>query len=67
MDTISSHIVAVFSETHPECDVSSGGGQYSLAVGRRIDYLDVLTENFDLGESALKQQLPSGMSTLTNS
>ena len=66
VDIISSHITAVFSKTHPECDVSSrGGGQYSLAVGRRIDYLDVLMENFDLGESALRRQLPVGMSTST--
>lgn len=64
---ISSHIAAVFSKTHPECDYSSsrGGGQYSPAVGRRIDYLDVLMENFDLGESALRRQLPVGMSTST--
>ena len=58
VDTISTNIAAVFGESHSTFEFNHG--DHSLAFMRRIDYLDVLMENFDLGELALKRQLPVG-------
>ena len=58
VDTISANIAAVFDKSHSTFEFNYG--DHSLAFGRRIDYLDVLMENFDLGELALKRQLPVG-------
>ena len=56
--TVSSTIAAVFSEGAPECH--AGSSEFSVVVVRKVEYLEVLTENFKLGEAALKQQLPVG-------
>lgn len=58
---VSSTIAAVFNECEPECDVCYS--EFSVAVGRKMDYLEALVENFKLGEEALKCQLPIGMAT----
>ena len=57
--TVSSTIAAVFSTGAPECHVCYG--EFSVVVVRKVEYLEVLMENFKLGEEALKSQLPIGM------
>ena len=47
-----------YGGSQPDCETSCS--EYSTAVGRKIDYLEALMENFKLGEAALKQQLPTG-------
>ena len=59
LKTISANIVRVFGKSQqPDCGVNYG--EYSMVVGRKIEYLEALMENFKLGEAALKQQLPIG-------
>lgn len=60
--SISSNVVAVFSECEPEVGVSYSN--YSAVVGRKVEYLEALMENFKLGEAALRHQLPTGKNTL---
>ena len=55
---ISVTIARVFCGSQPNYETSYG--EYSTAVGRKIEYLEALMENFKLGEAALKQQLPVG-------
>jgi hypothetical protein len=56
---ISVTIARVFyGRSEPDCETSYS--EYSTAVGRKIEYLEALMENFKLGEAALKQQLPVG-------
>ena len=59
MKVISVTIAQVFcGSQQPDCETSYG--EYSTAVGRKVEYLEALMENFKLGEAALKQQLPVG-------
>lgn len=59
MKIISVTIARVFyGSSEPDCETSYS--EYSTAVGRKMDYLEALIENFKLGEAALKQQLPIG-------
>ena len=62
--TVSSTIAAVFSEGAPECH--AGSSEFSVVVVRKVEYLEVLTENFKLGEAALKQQLEDTMKAKVN-
>lgn len=55
---VSSTIAAVFSEGEPDC--LAGYSEFSVVVVRKVEYLEVLMENFKLGEEALKTQLPIG-------
>ena len=54
---VSANISAVFVR----CDIYN---EYSVDVGKKIEYLEALMENFKLGEMALKHQLPTGMPQL---
>ena len=55
---ISANIATVFGKSQPDSEASCS--EYSTGVGRKIEYLEALMENFKLGEAALKQQLPIG-------
>ena len=55
---VSANIAGVFSVSQPDCGASYS--EYSAVIGRKIEYLEALMENFKLGEAALKQQLPIG-------
>lgn len=59
MKVISVTIARVFCGSQ-QPDYETSYGEYSTAVGRKIEYLEALMENFKLGEAALKQQLPVG-------
>lgn len=56
---ISANVADVFSECQPDSIV--GLGEYSVVVGKKMEYLEALMENFKLGEAALTCQLPTGI------
>ena len=55
---ISANIATVFGKSQP--DGKASYSENSTVVGRKVEYLEPLMENFKLGEAALKQQLPIG-------
>lgn len=55
---ISANIATIFGKSQPDCEASYS--DYSTVVGRKIEHLEALMENFKLGEAALKHQLPIG-------
>ena len=57
--TVSLTIAAMFGEYEPDCGASYS--EFSAVIVRKVEYLEVLMENFKLGEEALKCQLPVGM------
>ena len=59
MKIISVTIAGVFYGSQPDCEACNSG-EYSTTVGKKIEYLEALMENFKLGEAALKLQLPIG-------
>ena len=67
MKIISVTVVRVFyGGSQLDCETPSCS-EYSTAIGRKIDYLEALMENFKLGEAALKQQLPTGETDVISS